>query len=325
VPASETPLSLGGSEPITFSEVDRIARPTVALRDVGSTGAWEHARHQHEKAQLLYTVRGIINCEIESGLWIVPPQCALWIPGGVPHSARGSGQTECYCLFVSPDAAPDLPKSCCTLSVSPLLRELLLKATGLPGLYALNGREGRLIATLLDELAAAPVEDLHLPLPRDARLRRLIDMMLADPADKATLAEWGRRIAVSERSLSRLLLKELGMSFGDWRRQLHVTLALQRLSKGETVQSVALALGYENSSGFVTMFRKAVGKPPARYLWDRAHMATPSTDQNDAPAIKLADTDAAVPTAPSADLRRDPCGDQRQERTERSSPRARRA
>ena len=38
---------------------------------------WERARHQHRKAQLLYSVRGVINCEIEDGVWIVPPQCAV--------------------------------------------------------------------------------------------------------------------------------------------------------------------------------------------------------------------------------------------------------
>jgi AraC-like DNA-binding protein len=35
------------------------------------------------------------------------------------------------------------------------------------------------------------------------------------------------------------------------------------------VHAVALDLGYESASGFVTMFRKAVGKPPARYMSDR--------------------------------------------------------
>jgi AraC-like DNA-binding protein len=35
------------------------------------------------------------------------------------------------------------------------------------------------------------------------------------------------------------------------------------------VQRVALDLGYESASGFVTMFRKAVGKPPARYLAEK--------------------------------------------------------
>lgn len=250
-------------------DVDSVSRPVVALSATSVRKDWENARHQHRKAQLIYSVRGILNCEIEDGVWIVPPQCAIWIPGDLPHAARGAGETECYCLFVEPDATPDLPKDCCTISVSPLLRELLLRAAGFPELYPLGGREDRLIAALLDELVEAPVEDLHLPMPRDARLRRLAQMMLADPTDKTSKAHWAIRIGMSERSMSRLLLHEIGMSFGRWRRQLHVILALQRLTKGESVQTVALELGYENASGFVTMFRKAMGKPPARYLSDR--------------------------------------------------------
>ncbi|MBI0331262.1 AraC family transcriptional regulator [Burkholderia plantarii] len=250
-------------------DVDNVPRPVVALSAMPVTKDWEHARHRHRRAQLLYSVRGILNCEIEDGVWIVPPQCAVWIPGDLPHAARGSGETECHCLFVEPDAAPDLPKSCCTISVSPLLRELLLKVAGFPELYPLGSREDRLIAVLLDELAMAPVEDLHLPMPRDPRLRRLAEMLLTDPTDKTSKSDWATRIGMSERSMSRLLVHEIGMSFGRWRRQLHVILALQRLTKGESVQTVALELGYENASGFVTMFRKAVGKPPARYLADR--------------------------------------------------------
>ncbi|QQQ51864.1 helix-turn-helix transcriptional regulator [Pseudomonas syringae] len=250
-------------------DIDSVSRAVVALSATSVKKDWENARHQHRKAQLIYSVRGILNCEIEDGVWIVPPQCAVWIPGDLPHAARGAGETECYCLFVEPDAAPELPKTCCTIAVSPLLRELILKVAGFPELYAQGGREDRLIAALLDELVAAPVEDLHLPMPRDPRLRRLVEMMLDDPTDKTAKADWATRIGMSERSMSRLLLHEIGMSFGRWRRQMHVILALQRLTKGESVQTVALELGYENASGFVTMFRKAVGKPPARYLSDR--------------------------------------------------------
>ena len=264
-------------------DVDSVSRPVVALGATSVTKDWENAKHQHRKAQLIFSVRGILNCEIEDGVWIVPPQCAIWIPGDLPHAARGAGETECYCLFVEPDAAPDLPKTCCTISVSPLLRELLLRAAGFPELYPLGGREDRLIAALIDELVVAPVEDLHLPMPRDARLRRLAEMMLADPTDKTSKADWAIRIGVSERSMSRLLLHEIGMSFGRWRRQLHVILALQRLTKGDSVQTVALELGYENASGFVTMFRKAVGKPPARYLSDRMTGA----ESTPVPAIML--------------------------------------
>lgn len=67
------------------------------------------------------------------------------------------------------------------------------------------------------------------------------------------------------------------MSFGQWRRQLHIILSLRRLSQGDSVQTVALELGYESASGFVTMFRKTMGKPPARYLLEHATNAG-STD-----------------------------------------------
>jgi AraC-like DNA-binding protein len=225
----------------------------------------------------MYTLRGVIHCEIEAGIWIVPPQCALWIPGGTPHSARGSGEAEVYCLLIEPDAAHALPPQCCTLAVAGLLHELISKAVSFPQFYDEGGAQGRLINTLLDELAAAPVEALHLPMPQDARLRRLANSLLADPTDKATLGQWAVRIGMSERSMTRLLLEELGLSFGRWRRQLHVILSLQRLAKGESVQRVALDLGYENASGFITMFRKAVGQPPARYLADRAGVSSTTT------------------------------------------------
>lgn len=250
-------------------DVDSIARQVTALNASRVDKDWEHAPHRHRKAQLIYSVRGVVNCEVERGVWIVPPRCAVWIPGDMLHSTRGSGETECYCLFVEPEAIAGLPSVCCTLSISPLLHELLLKATGFEQMYVENGAEARLIAVLLDELREAPVESLHLPMPQDRRLRQLTQMLLADPASKTSMGDWARLIGMSERSMSRLLMQEVGMSFGRWRRQLHIVLSLQRLTRGESVQTVALDLGYESASGFVTMFRKAMGKPPARYLFER--------------------------------------------------------
>lgn len=257
----------------SHANIDSLSQAVVAVAATSLARDWENGRHQHHKAQLIYSVRGVLTCEVEDGVWIVPPQCAVWIPGDLPHSARGAGQTECYCLFVEPDAARGLPKVCCTVAVSPLLRELLLKAADFPEQYAVGGKEERLIATLLDQLVEAPVQDLHLPMPRDARLRRLAELLLIDPADKTTKGVWAARVGMSERSMSRLLQNEVGMGFGRWRRQLHVILALQRLAKGESVQTVALDLGYGSASGFVTMFRKAMGKPPGRYLLERSMIA----------------------------------------------------
>lgn len=225
--------------------------------------------HFHRKAQLIFTLRGIVRCEADDGVWIVPPHCAVWIPGGMPHSAVLSGAVEIYCLFVDPDAAPALPAGCCTVAVSPLLEQLLRHAAHMPVMYDEDGPDGRIATVLLDQLARAPVEQLNFPMPQDPRLRRIAAALMADPADRATIEAWGKRMAAAPRTLTRALTRETGLSFGRWRQQLHILIALQRLDQGAAVQSVAQELGYESAGAFVTMFRKALGKPPARYLAER--------------------------------------------------------
>nr|WP_321445656.1 helix-turn-helix transcriptional regulator [uncultured Cohaesibacter sp.] len=253
-----------------LSYVDEIPRALVAANAVANLDALELSpRHQHRKAQLLFTVRGVINCEVDDAVWIVPPQCAVWIPGGLPHNVFGSGEVECISLFIDPPEGSNLPEDCCTITVSSFFNQLLIRANTLPELYDADGPDGRIVAVIFDELAAAPVEDLRLPIPSDARLKTLTDLLIASPADHATVAQWASRVALSERSLSRLLTEQVGMSFGRWRRQLHIVLALRHLSAGQTVQAVAMDLGYESASSFVTMFRKLVGKPPSRYLHER--------------------------------------------------------
>lgn len=254
------------------TDIDSVPR-TVTLRSGTLSNTWTYGRHQHRKAQLLYSQRGILCCESANTVWLVAPGCALWIPARLAHSARGGGLVECHCLYIEPNAARPFPKTCCTISISALIRELILKLAQLPECYPLGGREDRLVLTLMDELSDAPVGKLNLPMPREARLRRLAEMLIADPSAKTSFANWANSLGMSERTLSRLLLQEIGMSFGRWRHQLHVILAVQRIASGESVKTVALELGYENASSFVNMFRKTLGKPPVRYLAEHRETA----------------------------------------------------
>lgn len=68
------------------------------------------------------------------------------------------------------------------------------------------------------------------------------------------------------------------MSFGRWRQQLTIMLALQRMATGASIQSVALDLGYESAGSFVTMFRKALGTSPGRYMAERRGPALPGDE-----------------------------------------------
>jgi AraC-like DNA-binding protein len=233
------------------------------------TGRFELDFHRHRKCQLLLFLRGVLTCEIDDGFWIVPPHSAIWIPGDTLHAIKAAGTLEGYIAFIDPAVTTELPSTCCTLSATPLLRELLIRSASLPALYPDGGIESHLVTLLLDEIAVAPVGKLHLPMPTDTRLRKIVDRMMADPADRGTIETWAKHAGLSERTLSRLLTQQTGMSFGRWRQQLSIMLALQRLAKGASIQQVAASLGYESTSSFVTMFRKTLGISPGKYMAER--------------------------------------------------------
>lgn len=249
---------------------DKLPRPVVTFGfAMGDFGGIELDFHHHRKGQIMLVQRGALSCELEGGLWIVPPRSALWIPGGALHAVKATGALEGFNAFVDPAVGEGLPEVCCAVSVTPLLRELLARAAGLPALYEEGGANSRLVEVLLDELASARVEDLHLPMPTDTRLRRIVDLMMASPSDRGTLDVWARRAGLSERTLARLISRETGMSFGRWRQQLGVMLAVKWLAGGASIQQVAADLGYESVPSFVTMFRKTLGTSPGRYMAER--------------------------------------------------------
>ena len=252
------------------NDIDAIPRPMVMEGLDRTSSGWKLRQHRHRKCELIYTMRGTLACEVEGDLWSVPPQCAIWIPGGASHESWASGDIEFAVLFVDPDEAPYLPKTCCVMSVSPLLRELLLRVRSCPTMYDVDGPETQMLLLILHEISSAPTERARPPLPSDPNLRRLIEMMMQAPADKAPLKEWARRCALSERTLRRRFNQELGMSVSQWKRQMHISVALQRLADGDSVQTVSIDLGYESASSFIAMFKKMVGKPPRRFLLERA-------------------------------------------------------
>ena len=250
-------------------DFDRLSRDVVTLGLKMVTRGFETGFRSHRKAQCVMAVSGVLTCAAEGGIWLVPPQTAIWIPPGVEHCITFAGNVEGYNAFVEPAAARDLPSKCCSISATSLLRELLVRTAQYPTELAEGGMESRVAALLLEEISISEAGQLHLPMPKDKRLRKIFQSFMKNPADRGTMASWARRVAMSERSLARLVVAETGMSFGRWRQQLNIILALQWMAKGTSVQQVASDLGYESVGSFVTMFRKALGTSPGRYMSGR--------------------------------------------------------
>lgn len=222
--------------------------------------------HRHPRGQLVFAAAGVMTVTTPDGAWVVPPQRAVWVPPDVEHRIRMSGNVAMRTLYFSPAADAGLPRQCCVVSVSPLLRELILAAVDLPVLYDIAGRGGRIMALIVDEIRALPALPLQLAMPSDVRARRVSRALIEAPADGRALAEWARDVGASPRTLARRFRAETGMTFAMWRQQARLLAALNRLAAGAPVTDVALDLGYDSPSAFISMFRRALGTTPGRYF-----------------------------------------------------------
>ncbi|GAB6390472.1 AraC family ligand binding domain-containing protein [Stutzerimonas marianensis] len=223
-------------------------------------------RHSHPWVQLSHAVEGVLEVRTDSGRFIAPPLRAVWIPAGVTHQVFCAPDTCIRSLYIDQGVAGDAPDHCRVLQVSPLLRELIRHFSTLPETYAEEGPEGRLVQVLLDQLSCAPEVELVLPLPAEPRLQQLCRGLQAQPESQESLADWSHVLGVSERTLSRLFLRETGLTFRAWRQRLRLLSALPPLERGERVTDVALGCGYESLSAFIAAFREQFGSTPGEFF-----------------------------------------------------------
>lgn len=204
--------------------------------------------------------------ETDDGLWIVPPTRGLWMPAGAEHRLRMVGEVHLRTIYIRPDAAPGMPERCQVVSISPLLRELILAAIEIRQPYAPGSRDGRLMRLLLDEVALVPSLALCLPHPTDPDLIPICQAITRMPDDPTTLTQWAARQGIDPKTLQRRFARHTGMSFGQWRQQARLIIALEQLASGVKVVDVALNLGYNSPSAFATMFKRQFGVPPSAYF-----------------------------------------------------------
>lgn len=249
---------------VSINLLDDTPRPVVAIGTDYSYG-YLLPRHTHRRAQLLYGASGVMQVSTHDGNWVVPPQRAVWIPPGVAHEVLMLGVST-RSLYIEPGAV-DLGERCQVISVSPLMRHLLMEAVELPLTYDLTGRDGVLIDLLLHELVRSAPLPLHIPLPSDGRLLELCQTFLHQPNAHQSPQQWADQLHVSLRTFNRLFRLQTGLSFSQWRQRACVVLALARLAAaGEAVTRIALDFGYDSPAAFSTMFRRILGQAPSVWL-----------------------------------------------------------
>ncbi len=244
------------------------AEEAIVLRSLGLRlpSGFHVETHTHPWHQLVYATEGVMTVETATGNWVVPPHRAVWIPAGLQHGVRTTGQVRMRTLYFRSDLVERLPGSCCVINVMPLLRELILEAVRCGMLSDTVPHQLRLVGVLLDQIARTKEGPLEIKIPLDVRARRVAERARNDLSEAGSLTDYAEGCGASVRTIERLFVQETGLTFSRWLQRVKALHALERLAAGDSVTAAGFSVGYDSTSAFIAMFKRVLGRTPGSYF-----------------------------------------------------------
>nr|WP_046286928.1 helix-turn-helix transcriptional regulator [Mycobacterium sp. UM_NZ2] len=224
--------------------------------------------HSHDLHQIEYAVGGVVEVETAAAHYLLPPQQAAWIPAGLEHQAVMRAEVRTVAVMFDPELVPVAGDRARILTVSPLIREMMLHSLRWP-IERADGDTvsddffrtlGHLVSDALDHEAP-----LSLPISDHPIVGAAMVYTKAHLAS-VTAAEVAHAVAVSERTLRRQFEAVIGMS---WRTYLLNARMLQAMAllaaPDQGVQQTATAIGFDSLSAFTRAFTRFAGEAPSSY------------------------------------------------------------
>lgn len=224
-----------------------------------------YPQHQHAWGEFVYSFSGVMEVKVADHHYLAPPHYGIWLPPDLEHVGLNRLEAHHCSLYIARPGCIVLPSTPCAMTVSPLVRALLehLRQQTPDALATAEG--ARLMQVLLDQLTQAPRAGSYLPGSDDPALGAVLRMLQTNPGDNRSLPELAHAAHSTERTLARRAQRDLGMSFAQWRQRLRVVKAMPLLEANQTVETIALDLGYGSASAFISMFKRLVGTTPDEY------------------------------------------------------------
>jgi AraC-like DNA-binding protein len=230
--------------------------------------------HTHQWGQLIYASSGTLTVYTQSYSFLLSPSRAIWIPPGIAHEVKTQGQTRFSSLYIDPLNIDNLPKQSCLIMVSSLLKALIMEATDIPGDYNTDGRDGRVIRLLIDEMYRSRQKGQEIPMPQNKSLIRTCQNIIANPAEEYSIDMLATESRMARKTFTRQFRRETGMSAMNWVQNARLMVAIPKLAEGHSITTVAFEVGYNSSSAFTTMFKRVYGTAPKYYQRARANTKT---------------------------------------------------
>lgn len=203
-----------------------------------------------------------IVCVIDDVFFFVPARSVIFLPKGKKYHIISGPYVVINSLFFDDDIK-SFKKEIIVSSTTPLIFELILFLSSNEKVETLKFKE--MLIELINYNEKIKF-NIKLTLPKDRRLKRIMFHILKYPEYKNTMKNLSCKFGVGERTLLRVVNKELFMSFSQWKKQIYIYISLKKLYSGSTIQQISDELGYESVSSFICFFKKNVGTSPKKYL-----------------------------------------------------------
>lgn len=260
----QTTLSIPSAR--RLKDIDSSLQPIILMPSKMPKGSLGDL-HVHQRGQLIYPHQGRYVLHLHNRLISGSAHQATWVPPQQIHTVRAIDDLWVHNVYIDTTVFPHLPQTVKIFKVTKLLSALLEQGATITKAPQRAEELKHITYVIADQIVVSEAMDsLILPISEHPKIRQVINALLQQPSDKRKLIDWAQRVHCSERTLSRLFVKETGMTFSQWRQRLHVKEAIDHLQNGRPISAVAIELNYASQSAFTQMFSRITGQPPSQFL-----------------------------------------------------------
>jgi len=221
--------------------------------------------HHHDMHQLQYAFEGAMELEDEFSRHLLPRSLAGWVPAGTRHR-NSLHRIRSVSVLLAPECVPDAGAGIRILRVSPLMQAMMAEAIRwkLDQPHDATGSAFFAAFALLCREWITDQAPLTLPITNDPLLRAALAFVRSDPDSQMNAA--ARAAGLSERSLRRRCMAQLGMGWDEYRRRARLLSAIEALTETDhSISRITADAGFESQSAFARAFRELIGQSPRAF------------------------------------------------------------
>ncbi|MBB5638113.1 AraC-like DNA-binding protein [Pedobacter cryoconitis] len=247
----------------SYFNPDEIDIPVIGI--ASDLAAHDSGLHSHQKAQLLYAPSGCMTVTSAERQYILPPNRAFWIPANTLHRVIMRNVVAYRSIYFDIHQFSNLPGQLQLFNVNGLFKELIERVSFWEWDRPFELQQN-ILHVFLDELNNASTDNLVLTMPKDLRVQSFVEQWNKGESMPPFLKEFSKLAAASEKTITRIFIKETGMPYQDWRQQWRLHKAIELLAEGRNVGETAFDLEFSSDSAFIDFFKKHLGETPSKYF-----------------------------------------------------------